>query len=186
MGVTQFATRICVIFFSYLHTTSFVIKYIHHNYGNVKKVYVSYEIVDFYYNALHPDKAKVFILSNNIVADTDFFRLYVSSWLYENDYTIGESIKRHANIANTSFHFNYNNSPNEGYYWIDDYDYGQLITFIPPNPTREGYTFAGWYKEPECINEWIFNEDKLPEVQYNENGDILFNETELYAKWLNY
>lgn len=148
-----------------------------HNYGNVKKVYVSYEIVDFYYNALHPDNAKVFILSNNIVADTDFFGLYVSSWLYENDYTIGKLIKRHAHIANTSFHYNYDNSPNEGYYWIDDYDYGQLITFIPPNPTREGYTFEGWFKEPECINQWDFTKN----LTYNVEESPVTN---LYAKWV--
>lgn len=26
----------------------------------------------------------------------------------------------------------------------------------PPNPTKEGYIFDGWYKEPECVNEWNF------------------------------
>ena len=42
----------------------------------------------------------------------------------------------------------------------------------PDNPTREGYMFAGWYKEPECVNAWNFDTD-----------DVDDNIT-LYAKWL--
>ncbi len=166
-----------------------------YDYGNVKKVYIPFEIINWKLSALNPQEAKVFIFSNSIHNNMSRYeRLYVSSWLYNNVEKLSEfngtvefsSIINGALIANVSFHFNYNNSPNEGYYWIDDYDYGELITFVPPNPEREGYTFAGWYKEPECINEWLFEKDRLPEVQYDEKGDILFNETELYAKWLNY
>lgn len=163
------------------------------DYGNVKKVYVPYTITYWENSALNPDEAKVFVFSNQIHKNmSEYMNLYVSSWLFENvnlvnelnHETIGWSILYDAHIANVSFHFNHENAPNEGYYWLDDYDYGELITFTPPNPSREGYTFAGWYKEPECINEWIFNEDKLPELKYDETGDIIFNETELYAKWL--
>ncbi len=41
----------------------------------------------------------------------------------------------------------------------------------PTPPTRIGYTFDGWYKEPGCTTAWDFNNDKL-------TGDIT-----LYAKW---
>jgi uncharacterized repeat protein (TIGR02543 family) len=41
----------------------------------------------------------------------------------------------------------------------------------PANPTKTDYTFQGWYKEPECINEWNFSTDTV-------TGDIT-----LYAKW---
>ena len=163
--------------------------------GNVKKIYIPYDIIRWHDSSLVASPTKVFILSNEIHDFmSDYSHLYISNWLYENVELINsyskkevkDSIIYDAHISNVSFHFNYEGAPNEGYYWIDDYDYGELITFIPPNPIREGYTFVGWYKESECINEWIFNEDKLPEVQYAENGDILFNETELYAKWLNH
>ena len=40
----------------------------------------------------------------------------------------------------------------------------------PTAPTATGYTFKGWYKEPECINPWNFN--------YAVPGDMT-----LYAKW---
>lgn len=42
----------------------------------------------------------------------------------------------------------------------------------PAAPTAEGYTFGGWYKEPECTNPWIFDTDTV-------NGTII-----LYAKWV--
>gem|GEM_PF-5086266 len=41
------------------------------------------------------------------------------------------------------------------------------------DPQTRGYTFEGWYKEPECINEWDFDRD------------IVVDEaTTLYAKWI--
>jgi len=41
----------------------------------------------------------------------------------------------------------------------------------PTAPTRDGNTFAGWYKEANCITAWDFVNDKV-------NSDIT-----LYAKW---
>ena len=90
--------------------------------------------------------------------------------------------------ANVSYFYNYDIEENYGYYWIDDWDYGGKIEFIPPEPEREGYTFGGWYKEPECINEWDFETDVLPEerTEINEEGEeeVVYQETQLYAKWL--
>ena len=45
---------------------------------------------------------------------------------------------------------------------------GPRITYIPEAPTREGYTFGGWYKEEECINAWNFETDTLPEAILDE------------------
>ena len=42
----------------------------------------------------------------------------------------------------------------------------------PADPTKEGYTFAGWYKEADCQNEWDFTVDKMPSSSVT-----------LYAKW---
>ena len=44
---------------------------------------------------------------------------------------------------------------------------------MPPTMTRTGYSFAGWYKEENCINLWNFNSDTV-------TGNIT-----LYAKWDN-
>lgn len=45
------------------------------------------------------------------------------------------------------------------------------LVLEPTAPTRAGYTFDGWYKEPECTNPWDFDSDTL-------TADVT-----LYAKW---
>ena len=86
--------------------------------------------------------------------------------------------------ANVSYYYNYESAPNDGYYWIDNYGYGETIEYIPEQPIRDGYTFDGWYKEPECINKWNFETDTLPQAQRDEEGKELYQETKLYAKWI--
>ena len=87
-------------------------------------------------------------------------------------------------FANVMYMYNYENSPNEGCYWIDSYDEG-LITFMPPMPQREGYYFVGWYKEPECINKWDFDVDETgKEIKMDNNLDSEYEGIYLYAKWV--
>jgi len=49
-------------------------------------------------------------------------------------------------------------------------EHGDLIT-EPPDPTRTGYTFGGWYKEAGCTNAWDFATDTVTAT------------VTLYAKW---
>ncbi|MBQ7339903.1 MAG: InlB B-repeat-containing protein [Clostridia bacterium] len=85
--------------------------------------------------------------------------------------------------ANTTYYFNYEESPNEDIFFINDFERGEKIENTPYEPTREGYKFKGWYKEPECVNAWNFEEDRLPAPEYYENGELKYVETCLYAKW---
>ena len=48
--------------------------------------------------------------------------------------------------------------------------YGQLES-IPEPPTREGYTFTGWYKDTTC------------EVPWNMETDVIETDLTLYAGW---
>lgn len=84
--------------------------------------------------------------------------------------------------ANVSYLYNYDNAPNNNYYWIDSY-YNTVIEYIPQNPVRDGYVFDGWYKEAECLTPWNFDTDVVS-LQYDENGIYNYNETRLYAKWI--
>ena len=76
-------------------------------------------------------------------------------------------------------------------YWIDDYD-NSLITCIPENPTKEGYTFDGWYKDREYQNKWDFDVDIVPEkdieywdkYHYENRKTYNYKETKLYAKFI--
>ena len=60
-------------------------------------------------------------------------------------------------LANIEFMYNYENAPNKGHYWIDDLETGEILSYIPSNPTRDGYTFGGWYADSECTIEYDFN-----------------------------
>lgn len=41
----------------------------------------------------------------------------------------------------------------------------------PANPERSGYTFAGWYKDADCTQAWVFSKD------------VVTADMTLYAKW---
>ena len=76
--------------------------------------------------------------------------------------------------ANVSYYLNYDEN---NYYYIDYYENGEKIIYIPPIPQRDGYTFGGWFKEAECINQWNFDTDT---VQISEETQ----EIQLYAQWI--
>ena len=48
---------------------------------------------------------------------------------------------------------------------------GELLA-APNTPAAEGYTFAEWYREADCINAWNFE------------SDLVTEDTVLYAKWV--
>lgn len=88
------------------------------------------------------------------------------------------------NIANTLYMFNYEDAPNDGCFFINNFEIGGLIENTPYTPQRKGYTFDGWYKDPECSNVWNFETDKLQQKQHDENEEENNPETQLYAKWI--
>ena len=65
----------------------------------------------------------------------------------------------------------------------DSFARGGKIENTPYEPQREGYNFAGWYKESECEHVWDFAEDTLPAAEYDEQGNLIFTETKLFANW---
>ena len=83
--------------------------------------------------------------------------------------------------ADIRYDLNYDGAPNGGYYYSDDYD-GGLIDFIPPEPEREGFDFAGWFRDADCTERWDFATDTVPEKVYVADNYV-FNQTTLYAGW---
>ena len=67
--------------------------------------------------------------------------------------------------------YNFSSAPNDGYYWVD-YISENSLYLIPANPLRYGYTFTGWYLEPQAINPW---DNQMPT-----SSDQTLR---LYAKW---
>ena len=82
-------------------------------------------------------------------------------------------------FTNVSYLYNYEGAKDKGFYWRDNYE-NETIQYIPENPIREGYTFGGWYKEAECINEWNFETDIVPK----KSEENIYSSTNLYAKWI--
>ncbi len=85
--------------------------------------------------------------------------------------------------ANIAFFFNYEFNPNEGYFFVDILEESGKITKPPYDPKREGFTFEGWYKDPECVNEWDFDTDEVV-ITFDEEGNRIYEEIKLYAKWI--
>lgn len=67
-------------------------------------------------------------------------------------------------------------------FFVDDVD-GTVVNVIPPNPYKEGYRFVGWYKDIGGTVKWDFDKDIVPKKEYDEEGNYLFKETKIYAKW---
>lgn len=87
-------------------------------------------------------------------------------------------------IANVSYMYNYDGAPHFGYYWIDSNPKG-TIRFMPEAPERTGYQFGGWYREPELIHLWDFNEDVTgDEISFNAQNIATYTGITLYAKWV--
>lgn len=67
---------------------------------------------------------------------------------------------------------------NDGYWRfnepkIDDVNVLRYSAYSPPRPSRDGYSFQGWYKDTALTQPWINGADKV-------KSDIT-----LYAKWQN-
>ena len=155
---------------------------------NLRKIFFPYPI-SIASNVIQANESlqEVFILRN------DKYERYISTGLsvFLTSYYASNKTNFYASdgylnyyFSNVSYYYNYKTAPNDGYYWIDNYEYGERIEYIPENPLRNGYTFDGWYKESECVNVWDFETDRLPETQYNEEEQEIYQETKLYAKWI--
>ena len=104
---------------------------------------------------------------------------------YISDTSENAKYTNRGHIANVTYMYNYDNAPNGGYYWADNYE-NDLIKYIPPEPKREGYTFVGWYKDRECTEKWNFENDKTGDniiVDSPFNLGFKYTGTYLYAKW---
>ena len=132
--------------------------------GGAKGNYVTSFLYDYYKNVALEDEQPV--------REVNGYKFYI------------EGYEPFMQIANTAYMFNYGGQPNNGYFYIDEFERGGLIETTPYEPQRPGYVFAGWYKEPACENAWDFTKDTLPSAEYDEEGELLFVETRLYAKWL--
>ena len=159
---------------------------------NLEKVFIEAEEIDFKYGLFEecPNLKKIIIVNNKnrnqfLLSKLSQIVYFASNFYIEilgGDHSLPIDIHS-GSVANISYYFNYKDSPNNGYYWIDDIEDGELIDYIPEDPKREGYKFEGWYKEEECKNKWNFAEDRVIKAQIHLEGVERFIENKLFAKW---
>lgn len=136
---------------------------------NLKKLYI-YENVKEIVN-LDCDGVDLVVCADTydvILTFSPVDNIYLNRELY-NSSTYSEEIKP----ANVSFMYNYDDSENGGYYFLDNVEGGDKV-FEPTEPKREGYEFTGWYKDAECSTKWDFSIS--PEIE--QGADF-----RLYAGW---
>ena len=109
-------------------------------------------------------------------------RVVLSKTVFERKFPGGKSDLDLYIPANISYMFNYEENPNEGYFFIDLVEESGKLIKPPYDPKREGYKFDGWYKESECVNQWNFDTDEV-KINYNEEGERIYEEITLFAKW---
>lgn len=151
------------------------VEYYHFESENLKKIYlpdtvrmIDSDVFDYLKRA---DELEIMLCSchNTTIRDIgEFNRIYLYKTLYESGDFSGDYA-----FANIVFMNNYSDEVNGGYYRLDNIGTGKTIP-EPPAPEREGYTFGGWYTEPECVTAWDFGDS--PRI---EEGA----EFRLYAKW---
>ena len=130
------------------------------------QIYYCGEVIDLY--EINPDDVSSYIFDYYVPAEkfSDFQQIFKK----------GKTSSFGLYKANISYRLNSEDMCE--YYYVDNIEAGSKIQNIPPEPTRAGYTFGGWYTETECINKWNF--DNVPTVS---NNDDSFVEFALYAKW---
>ena len=117
---------------------------------------------------------------NSIITYDVSFHNCVPLALYE---SMNASDRRAFIPANVAYMFNYEENPNEGYFFIDLVeDEGGVLTKPPYDPKREGYTFVGWFKDAGCEDAWSFESDTIT-LRFDENDYLIYEEIRLYAGW---
>ena len=96
----------------------------------------------------------------------------INKWDFENDTMPANYVTLYAKWANYWVYFDVKGHGDTPLPQLTPSD--ELVT-KPKDLKADGYTFAGWYKDSSCKNEWDFTKDKMP------HGNLT-----LYAKWVNY
>ena len=157
---------------------------------NLERIYLPWDMYVYDSSFSECDNlSSIFILSYRGAQTAPFLyvfdrKVYISRYVYD-DYPQLAKDYFFLYPANITYYYNDGRTENYGCYWIDNVPYGSVLDVLPPEePISEGKTFAGWYKEPECNNEWNFATDTTPEKELDGNGNVIYQETALYAKWI--
>jgi hypothetical protein len=144
------------------------------SYGsNFDKLYLPKNIISINLSQCIYSSIKVFFLA---LSDFDFLKnyggtFYLEEQLYKEFIISGTTSSTNGSVLLANITYISENKV----YLVDNYDDGDSLS-APVQPTREMYTFSGWYKEPELITEWDFENEVF-------ERDETVSTMKLYAKW---
>ena len=72
--------------------------------------------------------------------------------------------------STATFYWNYEGAPDGGVYEVKEFAAGGKLR-KPADPKRDGYTFAGWYMDEACTEEFV-------------NNTVYEGDQSIYARWL--
>ncbi len=140
--------------------------------GYNKKIYLTFKLDEFVEGNFA--RQNLFFLNDGLLNTDNYTQGEYRVFLPYNVYISDEDYK------GAVYHANITYMVDNEIYWIDLCENGP-IEDIPQNPTKDGYTFDGWYKDKEYTMKWDFEKDTLAPVE------IINHESEkIYGGWLEY
>ncbi|MFC5467394.1 InlB B-repeat-containing protein [Cohnella suwonensis] len=94
---------------------------------------------------------------------------YTTAWDFDND-MVTSNVTLYAKWIIATYTVTFEEAEGSDVSDLSNVVTGSKIS-APTAPTRQGYTFAGWYKEPACTTAWDFD------------NDTVTSNVTLYAKW---
>ena len=101
---------------------------------------------------------------------------YTRIWNFDVDRVTGHTTL-YAGWEHTTpneYHVTFIPNNGESSYWVTVLA-DSLIPLPDSNPTREGYTFIGWYRDSACTKSWNFDTDKVTQTM------VLYGGWEIYV-----
>ena len=149
----------------------------------LRRLYLPYPVKIVY---VPGGDVKTFYLPGEYDEDSEMGMAYCNPYRHGlTDFSEKTSERLRVTCADVVYFYNYDGAPEDGCYWIDDYD-NERIAYPPQDPVREGFRFTGWFKESECFTPWNFEKDVLPQKYYPASyygESTKFRITHLYAGW---
>ena len=115
-------------------------------------------------------------------------KVFVSGKNYDEEIYHGSNLYKRSGegyadiyFANVAFMYNYDRAKNNGYFFIDDCEYGGLVRKPNLEPWRNGFiNFLGWGTFNNRY--WDFDSDKMPDAKVID-GFEQYQILEFYAEW---
>lgn len=153
--------------------------YISKNVKSMERQWIAHSIMPAkrIYMRCVPQETAIIIDGLNVYASDipqeDYCRAL--NWYFKGTNWSKDEIKSKLHVANLTYNYNYEGSPNRGIHFLDDLDEGERVIVKPPNPQRDGYKFDGWYLNSDCTE--IFDLDTYE--RKSDDGLIV-----LFANWI--